>query len=64
MILFHGWESHSDTNSHMGKYFAERGYETYSFDYLGHGRSEGQFGTTYNKDILITDCVQFVTKVS
>lgn len=56
VILFHGWSAHSDSLVHIGKFFADRGYEAYSFDYIGRGRSDGKFGFTYDKEILISDC--------
>jgi alpha-beta hydrolase superfamily lysophospholipase len=42
MLIVHGISEHCGRWSHVGRFFAEHGVDTYSFDLRGHGRSGGR----------------------
>lgn len=41
MLIVHGIGEHSGRYEHVGEFFANRGFETSSFDLRGHGKSGG-----------------------
>ena len=42
MLIVHGISEHCGRWSHVGRFFAEHGIDTHSFDLRGHGRSGGR----------------------
>ena len=44
LIIAHGVAEHSGRYKNVAAYFASRGYAVCSFDYRGHGKSEGVRG--------------------
>ena len=41
IVLVHGYAEHSGRYEHMAQRFTDAGYDVYTFDLRGHGRSEG-----------------------
>lgn len=44
LLVVHGLAEHSGRYSNLADYFVAKGYAVYSFDYQGHGQSEGLRG--------------------
>lgn len=60
LIISHGVAEHCGRYAQMAEYFAGKGFAVYSFDYRGHGKSEGKRGYiehfSYYVDDLQTFC--------
>jgi acylglycerol lipase len=44
LIIIHGLGEHQDRYKHVAEHFAEDGFQVYSYDQRGHGKSGGQLG--------------------
>ncbi len=55
ILLVHGIGEHSGRYQHVGRFFAERGYDTASFDNRGFGRSGGMRGHIEDFDVYLDD---------
>jgi len=44
LLIIHGLGEHQDRYEHVAKHFAQDGFEVYSYDQRGHGKSDGQRG--------------------
>jgi acylglycerol lipase len=42
VVLIHGYAEHSGRYEHVAQRFTDAGYDVYSFDLRGHGRSQGK----------------------
>ena len=42
LIIIHGLGEHQDRYKHVAEHFAEDGFQVYSYDQRGHGKSGGQ----------------------
>ena len=54
---------HANNFGQIASILAEHGYETFSFDFRGHGKSEGIKGTLENYQLAYGDVERFVTKI-
>lgn len=41
ILYVHGFTDYVGRFAHLGKFFAEKGYDFYGMDQRGHGKSEG-----------------------
>jgi len=59
VVIVHGLGEHSGRYVHVGRYFAEAGFRTISFDLRGHGRSAGRpvFVKRYVELASDVDCI-------
>lgn len=63
LLLVHGYAEHSGRYEHLGAWFAARGFAVYSYDKLGHGRSEGHRGHVPGFAILLDDLEKMLEHV-
>jgi acylglycerol lipase len=56
LFIIHGLGEHQGRYAHVAKFYADHGFQVYSYDQRGHGKSEGNRGHTpgleYNLDDL------------
>ena len=64
IVLVHGYAEHSGRYEHVAERFTQAGYDVYTFDLRGHGRSEGK-PRVYVRSIdeHIGDVERFLTSV-
>ena len=63
-ITSHGLHNHAGSWAPLAKELATVGAEVWSFDYRGHGKSEGTFGHLESLEALVSDCCKFVELVA
>ena len=66
-VLVHGLGEHCGRYKDYAEYLASQGYNVYTYDYLGFGKSPGKRGHIENFDIYFSDikrCIDEVKKVS
>ena len=65
IVICHGFGDHSGGFlSRLAISFARLGYSVVSFDYVGHGRSDGLHGLINNVDDLVADVAHFINTVT
>ncbi len=64
LLLGHGLAEHSGRYKHLAGYFVAKGYAVYSFDYRGHGKSEGLGGYVERFSYYLNDFKTFFDIVS
>ncbi|MDQ3396605.1 MAG: lysophospholipase [Deinococcota bacterium] len=64
IILLHGYAEHSSRYRHVAEFLVARGFAVHTFDYRGHGKSEGQRAYLERFDLLVEDAVRFVDLLS
>jgi len=62
VFIVHGLGEHSGRYVHVGRSFAEAGFQTIAFDLRGHGRSEGKPVFVKRYDELASDVDRVVTR--
>lgn len=55
VLIVHGLGEHCGRYTHVAEIFNENGFQVYSFDQRGHGKSEGKRGHTPSPQHLIDD---------
>ncbi len=63
VCLVHGMGEHSSRYAHVASFLNSQGINVYSFDHIGHGRSEGKRGHTPTYDFLL-DSVEKILSVA
>ena len=63
IINFHGLQAHSNASASYSTEYSKHGIVVVSYDYRGHGLSEGTNGDTEDYDLLISDSELFILKV-
>jgi alpha-beta hydrolase superfamily lysophospholipase len=63
LLIVHGLAEHSGRYKNVINYFIPRGYAAYSFDYRGHGKSEGKRGYVERFSCYLDDLESFLTLV-
>ena len=59
LLVAHGLAEHSGRYKNLVNYFVPKGYAVYSFDYRGHGKSEGMRAYVDRFDDYLTDLETF-----
>ncbi len=62
VCLIHGMGEHSSRYTHVVRFFNTHGISVYSFDHIGHGRSDGKRGHTPAYDFLL-DSVEKILSI-
>ncbi len=62
VVIVHGVGEHSSRYDHIAKAFNAKGFNVFSYDQRGHGRSEGPKGHTPSIEILMDDIVLAIQK--
>jgi alpha-beta hydrolase superfamily lysophospholipase len=63
LLVAHGLAEHSGRYKNLVDYFVPKGYAVYSFDYRGHGKSEGMRAYVDRFDDYLTDLKTFFDMV-
>ena len=63
VIFVHSWAEHSGRYADVSGHLTKQGYAAYSFDFEGHGQSEGFRGAIFNFQQWVTDVNAFVASV-
>jgi alpha-beta hydrolase superfamily lysophospholipase len=64
LVLVHGVAEHSGRYEHVGRYFAGRGYDVWSYDQRGHGRSPGRRAYVERFSTFLADLETFRLQVA
>jgi len=64
LVIVHGLAEHSSRYASTAAYFVSRGYAVYSFDYRGHGKSEGIPGYVERFSHYTDDLRSFINMIS
>ena len=59
VLVLHGASEHSGRYHELGNLFASHGFNFYTFDFTGHGRSEGKRGHIYCFEEYLVDIANF-----
>ena len=60
LLLVHGLAEHSGRYANVANYFVQKGYTVCSFDYSGHGKSEGPRGYVKQFSYYLDDLKSFL----
>ncbi len=63
IVLVHGLAEHSGRWEHVGDFLAGRGYEVLSYDWRGHGESEGPRGHADTFEHMVDDLEELFASV-
>ncbi|KAA3644584.1 MAG: lysophospholipase [Chloroflexi bacterium] len=63
IIIVHGLAEHCGRYKHVGEFFSARGYNVFTYDQRGHGKSEGMRSYVHSMDELVGDLRQMVAQV-
>jgi alpha-beta hydrolase superfamily lysophospholipase len=63
LLVAHGLAEHSSRYKNLVNYFVPKGYAVYTFDYRGHGKSEGLRSYVGHFSDYLTDLKTFLDKV-
>jgi alpha-beta hydrolase superfamily lysophospholipase len=64
VLILHGYAEHSGRYAHVAGYLAGRGFAVHSFDYRGHGKSEGARAYLERFDLLVQDALGVIDSVA
>lgn len=53
LAIVHGMGEHSSRYEHLAAFFNKQGFSCYTFDHIGHGKSDGKRGHTESLDELL-----------
>ncbi len=62
LVIVHGMGEHSTRYAHFASFFVENGFSCYTFDHVGHGKSEGKRGHTESLDELLDGIKTIIDK--
>ena len=63
VILVHGINEYSGRYAHVADYLNQHGYDFFTYDHQGFGRSEGERGEVGSFDVLRHDLLHFIQRV-
>lgn len=63
VFFSHGWSDYTGRQAHVAQLISRMGYDFFTMDYRGHGKSEGEIGVVPSIDIIANDTIAFHTKV-
>ncbi len=64
LAIVHGMGEHSTRYTDFANFFNEKGFSCYTFDHVGHGKSEGKRGHTDSFDELLDGIDHLITHAS
>ena len=63
LLVVHGLNEHSGRYLHFADYFTAKGYAVYSYDHIGHGKSEGTRSFVKKFSYFIDDLVAYIKMI-
>lgn len=63
VLIVHGLGEYSERYAHVAEYLNRRDYAVYTYDHLGHGKSDGIRAYIPSIDLYKNDLIEMITKI-